>query len=79
MPTGITGIGTTFRKWDDTAGAWTTLSKVESISGPTFSRNVIDDTTFDSTGGYQEFITGLRDAGELTFTMKFTRDNYDEM
>lgn len=79
MPDGITGIGTKFRRWNPDTSSWETISKITNISGPTMSRNTIDDTTFDNTDGYQSVITGLRDAGDVTLSMKFYRDGYETM
>ena len=41
------------------------------------TRDFIDVTSLDSTGGYREFITGFRDAGTISLSMNFTRDTYD--
>jgi len=77
MPDGIIGSGTTFHYWD--SSSWATLSDVRSISGPTLSRDTVDDTTYDSPSGYREFISGLRDGGELTLEITFNRDAYDTL
>ena len=68
----FTGLGTVFAK-----GA-STISEVNSITGPNISRDQIDVTSLDSTGGYREFITGFRDAGELTLNCNFTVAGYDD-
>ncbi len=79
----FSGVGTIFNRWDPTAesstGAWVALAEVKNISGPGMTREVIDVTSLDSTGGYREKIASIRDAGQLTFTMHFTRTNYDLM
>ena len=74
-----TGIGTLFRRWNSTTGAWANLSEIRSITGPSMSRDIIDTTTLDTTGGYRTFITGLRNAGTITLNMNFTRDAYETM
>ena len=56
---------------------WTRLAEVNSITGPSFSKTQIDVTSMDTTGGYREFISGLKDAGEITLAMNFTRESYD--
>ena len=43
------------------------------------TRDFIDVTSLDSTGGYREFITGFRDAGTISMNMNFTRDSYDAL
>jgi predicted secreted protein len=71
------GVGTEFRRWDESV--WETIAEVNSISGPSMTRDTIDVTSLDSTGGYREFITGFRDAGTLTLTMNFTRSTFNTM
>jgi predicted secreted protein len=43
------------------------------------SRDTIDVTSLDSTGGYREFIAGFRDPGTVQLTMNFTASTYDIM
>jgi predicted secreted protein len=70
----FSGVGTTFRRWGGTT--WADIAEVNSISGPTMSRDTIDVTTLDSTGGYREFIAGFRDPGTVQLTMNFTATTY---
>jgi predicted secreted protein len=82
MSNAIAGVGTVFLRWDDStggAGDWTQLAEVNSISGPSMTRDFIDVTSLDSTGGYREFIAGFRDGGTVTLNMNFTRTTYDLM
>lgn len=81
MSDAISGIGTSFKRWDSSSAvaAWVSLAEVNSISGPGMSRETIDVTSLDSTGGYREIIAALRDGGEVSFQMNFTRANYDLM
>ncbi len=44
---------------------------VMSISGPGKTRDTIDVTSHSSTGGWREFITGLRDGGEVSFDLNW--------
>ena len=71
----VAGVGTEFRRWS--GSAWVQLAEISSINGPTMTRDFIDVTSLDSTGGYREFITGFRDAGTISLSMNFTRDTYD--
>jgi predicted secreted protein len=73
----IAGVGTLFRRWS--GSAWVNIAEVNSISGPSMSRDTIDVTSLDSTGGYREFIGGFRDAGTLQLTMNFSESTYDLM
>jgi len=75
MSLAVSGVGTQFRRWS--GSVWQDLSEINSITGPTMTRDFIDVTSLDSTGGYREFITGFRDAGTISLSMNFTRDTYD--
>ena len=72
----FSGVGTLFRRWEPTSGGWTNLAEVNSISGPSMSRETIDVTSLDSTGGYREFIASFRDGGNVQLTMNFTYATY---
>jgi predicted secreted protein len=77
MSTPVAGVGTKFLRWNTTTEVWDAIAKVKSITGPSKSRAFIDVTSLDSTGGYREFITGFRDAGQLSLNMLYTRDGYE--
>lgn len=77
MSNAIVGVGTYFRRWNETN--WVNIAEVNSIAGPTKSRDSIDVTSLDSTGGYREFIGGFRDGGTVTLSMNFARGTYDTM
>ena len=68
------GVGTLFRRWS--GSAWVNIAEVNSISGPSMSRDTIDVTSLDSTDGYREFIAGFRDPGTVQLTMNFTRSTF---
>lgn len=74
----VSGVGTKFRKWDAeaTTPEWVAIAEVNSISGPTMTKDFIDVTSLDSTGGYRDFISGFRDGGTISLVMNFTYDNY---
>jgi len=77
MSNAISGVGTKFRRWDGTN--WVDIAEINSITGPNKTRDTIDVTSLDSTGGYREFIGGFRDGGTVTLPMNFTRNTYDTM
>jgi predicted secreted protein len=77
MSNAVAGVGTKFKRWS--GAAWVTLAEVNSITGPTMTRNFIDVTSLDSIGGYREFITGFRDAGTMSLKMNFTPTSYLNM
>lgn len=75
----FSGVGTVFNRGDtESSGTtFTAIAEVNSITGPDMTRDQIDVTSLDSTGGYREFIAGFRDGGEVTLEMNFTLDGYD--
>ena len=73
----ISGVGTLFRRWS--GAAWVNIAEINSITGPGMTRDTIDVTSLDSTGGYREFITGFRNPGTLSMSMNFTRSTFDTM
>jgi len=75
----VAGVGTVFNRWNTSTSAWEAISEINSITGPSMSRDTIDVTSLDSTGGYREFITGFRNAGTIVLAMNFTRDTYEQM
>lgn len=80
MSDAVAGVGTLFKRGDgESSEAFTSLSEVNSIGGPNKTRETIDVTSLDSTGGYREFIASFRDAGEITLEMNWTRDGYDTL
>ena len=79
MSDAFAGVGTRFRRWNSTTTEWQDIAEVKTISGPGMSRDVIDVTSLDSTGGWREFIAGFRNAGTVVLNMNFTRDTYDIM
>lgn len=80
MSDAIAGIGTLLKRGDGaSAEVFTTIAEISNIDGPELERTLLDVTHLGSTGGYREFITGLRDAGELVLTLNFVRDTYEQL
>lgn len=80
MSDAFAGVGTQFkRSTNGSSNPFVAIAEVNSISGPNMSRDTIDVTSLDSTGGYREFIGGFRDAGEVSLEMNFTLNGYDQM
>ena len=73
----FSGVGTVFQRWN--GSSWDAIAEVTAISGPTMSRETIDVTSLDSTGGYREFIASFRDPGTVQLTMNFTNATYTTM
>lgn len=49
--------------------SWEDIGEILEINGPSLTRDAVDVTHSASTDRYREFVTGLRDAGELTATI----------
>lgn len=49
---------------------FTIIGQVKDIEGPNMSRETVDVTHHQSTGGYRKFLASLRDAGEITFSVE---------
>jgi predicted secreted protein len=77
----ISGVGTHFQRAtaDTSDPTFASIAEVNSISGPSLSRDTIDVTSLDSTSGYREFIGGFRDGGEVSLEMNFTKDGFTDM
>lgn len=73
MSKAFAGVGTVFNRES------TPLAEVNSITGPGMTRDFIDVTSLDSTGGYREFIAGFRDGGTVVLNMNFTIDTWQLM
>lgn len=67
----ITGQGTIFKRNGEAIG------EINSIDGPTKSRETIEVTRLEDVDGYRQYIAGLREPGTVTLNMNFTRENYD--
>ena len=73
MSKAFAGVGTVFNR------SGTPLAEINSITGPGMTRDFIDVTSLDSTGGYREFIAGFRDGGTVVLNMNFTIDTWQLM
>jgi predicted secreted protein len=69
MPLAVFGKGTRLQR--KVAGVWETIAQVKSIEGPGITKDVLDVTTMDTVANWREKLTGLADAGELTFAVNF--------
>lgn len=65
----ISGMGTALRR------NGTEIAEVFDISGPEFTSEVIDVTHLKSPDYWREKIGGLKDGGELTFSVNFILGN----
>lgn len=67
----ITGQGTIFKRNGSPMG------EINSITGPSKSRETIEVTRLEDVDGYRQYIGGLREPGTVSLNMNFTRANYD--
>jgi predicted secreted protein len=68
----IHAIGTLLKMGDGgSPETFTTIAEVLSIRGPSLSSDTIDVTNHDTSNGYREFIMGLQDGGEVTFSINY--------
>ncbi len=67
MADGYIGYGTRLEYQD--SSNWVLVGKVGDINGPSMSRDTVDITHQQSPGGYKQFLAGLADGGEVTFTI----------
>lgn len=64
------GYGATFAR-DSGGGVFADIAEVVSITPPQMSRDTPDATHLASPDGYREFISGLRDGGEISLELNF--------
>lgn len=54
---------------------WTDVAQVASVGDFSISREIIETTTHDSTGGFREYVGSLRDLEEFEVTLLFDKDD----
>ncbi len=80
--TPIAGVGAQFQRWNPDASpdpAWEAIAEITNITGPSASREMIDVTALNTTGGYRKFIGSFRDTGTINTSMNFTNEGYTLM
>jgi predicted secreted protein len=78
MSDAISGVGAVFNRSNmATVPSYAAIAEINDINGPNLSRDTIDTTSLDTTGGYRTFIGGFRNGGEVTLEMNFTYAGYD--
>jgi predicted secreted protein len=75
------GFGTVFqiRDLDASPVAYVTIGEVTNITLPAVSRDAVDATHTESTGGYREAIPGLKDNGEVTIEMNYVHQSASDV
>lgn len=74
------GVGVSINRGDGASSeVFTAIAEINTINFTGMTQDTIDVTTMDSSGGYDEFITGFKNSGECTFNMNFTTVNFAQM
>lgn len=76
MSNAISGVGTIIQRYNGSSD-WDPVAEVTNISGPGFTRDLIEVTNLDSIGGWREYIAGFKDGGTLVLSMNYTRAGLD--
>lgn len=72
MTSAITGYGSKFGRGDGASPeVFTDIAECINITPPQLSRETVDGTHLQSPDQYMEYLAGMRDAGEVTFTMAY--------
>lgn len=79
MANAVAGVGTVFQRLNPNTDTWEDIAEINSIEGPNEDRDIIDVTSLDTEGGYDEFITGFLEGGTLVLNMNFNRNGYEVM
>ena len=68
-----TGYGVTLSRGnaDGPPETFTAIAQVTNVTPTKYARDTVDVTDKDSTGGYKEFIGGLKDAGEVSAEVNY--------
>ena len=75
-----TGVGVSIGRGDGSSSeTFTNIAEINTVNFSSMDKDIIDVTTFDSVGGYDEFLVGFKRAGDCTFNMNFTTLNFAQM
>jgi predicted secreted protein len=75
---GINAFGTHLQRGDGASTeVFTTLADVTSLSPPKIKRDTLDVTSHDSVDGWQEFVGGLKDPGEVSADVNYQPTEHD--
>lgn len=77
---GINAFGTLLKRGDGAATeVFETIADVTSLSPPGIKRDTLDVTSHDSVNGWQEFVGGLKDPGEVSADVNYQPTEHDVM
>ena len=70
------GKGVAFKRGDAASPeVFTAIAEVIGVGGPNMQRDTVEATHTDSANNYREFISGLRDGGEVTLALNHLPGN----
>ena len=58
---------------------FTTIAKVNQITGPSPTEEFIDVTSLDSTSGYREFLPSFKDGGEVSLEVSLVPTTHNDL
>ncbi len=74
MTAATLGVGTVLALGDGASPeAFTAAAEILSLGGPDQSAEEVEVTSLQSTGGFKEFIAGLKDGGSVTFGVNWVK------
>lgn len=76
---GRDAFGTKFGFESVTPGTFTDVANVTNITAPSIERETLDVTSHGSTEGWQEFLGGLKNGGELSVEVNYDPDLHDDL
>jgi predicted secreted protein len=68
--------GGVIEKWQASTNDFCAVGEINDIQPPAPTKETVDTTHMGSVGGYREFISGLKDGGEVTFNINFSYADY---
>lgn len=75
---GRDGFGVTLERSNMTGSpVFAAIGNIVNVGGPEIERETYDVTAHDSTGGWREFIGGLKDGGEVSVELNYDPDIHD--
>jgi len=75
MPTKALIVSGATSQWGTDGTTYQSIPEAQSLVVPTTEVEYVEATNLDS-GGFREFVPGLKDAGELTIPCNYTPDLY---
>lgn len=73
---GMAAFGTKLQMGSGNPVVYTDIAGVTEISGPNVDISTIDITNHNSPGGYAEFVTGIKDGGEVTVDLNYLPETH---